>query len=55
MVRKIYRYYKMMETNLWPKSRLTAQLIKLVLTAMVMLGLMFEFVPGFGESPYNFF
>jgi len=55
MIKNAYRYYKMMEARLWPKSRLTVQIIKLVLTAIVMVALMFEFVPGFGESPYNFF
>lgn len=55
MFDRLYRFYKNTERKVWPSSRLVAQAIKLVFTVIVTVVLMFEFVPGFGESPYNFF
>ena len=55
MIDRTYRYYKYVEAKVWPKSRLSGQIIKLVFTILAMVALMLEFVPGFGESPYNFF
>lgn len=55
MVKQAYQHYKKFEEKIWPTSRMLVQILKLVITAIVLVALMFDFVPGFGESPYNFF